>query len=124
MTRDEGRFYTFSNITAAAAAGIAKLSQLSSSCQGRRHGPSRKERMERLGTQPRAYVAGLNYLNSEIWWEEIPQTHSWGKRGREGGGRRQVNETFPLPPDFNFILCRLSTPSAKIGSWAGILLFQ
>jgi hypothetical protein len=38
--RDDGRLYTFSNVPAAAAAGIARRSQLNKSCKGRQHGPS------------------------------------------------------------------------------------
>ncbi len=36
----DGRLYTFSNVPAEAAAGIARRSQLNKSCQDRQHGPS------------------------------------------------------------------------------------
>jgi hypothetical protein len=37
----DSRLYSFSNITAAAAAGIDRIPQLRRSCQGKRYGPSR-----------------------------------------------------------------------------------
>jgi hypothetical protein len=51
---------------------------------------------------PRAYVAGLNIA---AWWDQqeeelasTKQTH----RG-DGGGRRQVNKTFPLELNFSYM---------------------